>query len=197
MTVPRIQKWISSLPRKGKDIVLFYYSGHGGRVGKKGKKVEKIQGRWPLIFCPKKNPDKPPGVLVGKTICRQITRKKPRLAIVLFDSCNSLLGARGLLDEPSSTFLDVDQTKLPQLKKLFLKKRGTIIASAASPREFAFGLNQGPFAGGLFTSSLLYSLKYYAKGPDVTWNTVFLGSSLLCQRYSQGKQHPQHSIRLR
>ena len=186
-TVPRIRKWISSLPRNNKDIVFFYFSGHGGRVGKS-------QGRWPYIVCSNKNPRKRPGALMGKTICHELSKKKSRLTIVMFDSCNNSLRMKGPMDAPPD-FFDVDESELPQLTKLFLQTRGTIISSASSPEEKAFTLVQAPFAGGIITSSVLFSLKYYAKGPDVTWNTVFLGSSLFCQKIHEG-QHPQHSIRL-
>ena len=189
MTVPRIRKWIASLPKNGNDIAFFYYSGHGGRTGRS-------QGRWPFIVCPKKPPSKRPVVFMGKTICRQILRKKPRLAVVLFDSCNNQIRMKGPLDELPSNFFDVDETELPQLKKLFLESRGAVIASASSPGEKAFTLVQGPFSGGIFTTSVLFSLKYYTPGADVSWNTLFLGSNLLCQRIFHGEQNPQCSIRL-
>ena len=187
LSTQKIQKWLSSLRKNSNDIVVFYFSGHGGRVSQS-------QGQWPFIICSKRDIRKRAQVLMGKAICNRISKKKPRLAIIMFDSCNNQIYQKALQEESSQTALDVTPSMLPQLQKLFLQSRGVVIASAASPGEIAVTSVQGPLSGGIFTTGFLFSLKYYAQDQNATWNDVFLGTSLFCRRFYQGKQNPQYRV---
>ena len=186
LTVPRIKKWISSLPKGSNDIVVFYYSGHGGRA-------KSSQGRWPFIICPKMGSKGRPKLFMGKTICDQIVKKNPRLSLIMFDSCNNQVREKAPV--PLYTALDIDSSMLPQLRGLFLQSRGVVIASAASPGEIAVTAVQGPLSGGIFTTGFLFSLKLFANKPNATWDDVFLGTSLFCRRFYHGRQNPQYSIK--
>jgi hypothetical protein len=188
LTVPKVKKWLSSLQEKSNDIVFFYYSGHGGRVGSS-------QGPWPFIVCPRKGLNKPAKVLMGKTVYKQISKKNPRLGIIMFDSCNNRIQRKSPQILPPHLTLDFDNDDLPGLKQLFLDQRGIIISSAASPGEVAVTAIRGPVLGGIFTTGFLFSLKYYAKNPNASWNDVLSGATLFCQKFYQGRQNPRYIIK--
>lgn len=188
LSVSRVKKWISSLQEKSNDIVFFYYSGHGGRTGSS-------QGPWPFIVCPRREINKQAKVFMGKAIYNQIVKKKPRLGIIMFDSCNNRIQKKNPELLPSRMTLDFDKTPLPGLKRLFLEQRGIIISSAASPGEVAVTAIRGPILGGIFTTGFLFSLKYYAQNPHTSWDEVLSGATLFCQKFYQGRQNPRYIIR--
>ena len=188
LTVPRVKKWMSSLHEKSNDIVVFYYSGHGGRTGSS-------QGPWPFIVCPRQGINERPKVLMGKAIYKQIAKKSPRLGIIMFDSCNNRIQRKSPQTLPPHVTLDIDKTPLPGLKSLFLEQRGIIISSAASPGEVAVTAIRGPVLGGIFTTGFLFSLKYYARNPNASWDEVLSGATLFCQKFYQGRQNPRYIIR--
>jgi hypothetical protein len=70
-----------------------------------------------------------------------------------------------------------------------------IISSAASPGEIAVTAVRGPVLGGILTTGFLFSLKYYSRDSNVTWDQVFSGATLFCQKFYQGRQNPRYVIK--
>lgn len=188
-TVKKVSKWLDSIPSRSGDIVLFYYSGHGGRYSS-------VKDPWPfLIFPLRKNPRKAKA-LMGGSIYQYLRKKQARLSVIIFDSCNNSFQRKDgefLSDElilPTLT----PSSPLPGLKNLFLHTKGIITSCAAKPGETAVTTVRGKITGGIFTTGFLYSVKYFAMQPNANWNDVFSGASAYCARYYQGRQHPIYTI---
>jgi hypothetical protein len=183
-----ITKWIANIPSHSKDIIFFYYSGHGGRS-------PSLQDPWPFMVFPlKKNPHKAQSLL-GGTVYRNLRQKNPRLSIIIFDSCNNIIRRKGPELLSQSIFPIITQhPALPGLKKLFLNTRGMITSCAAKPGETALTTVRGKVIGGVFTTGLLLSIKYFANQPNTNWNNIFSGASLYCHKHYPGRQHPIYVI---
>ena len=188
-TVKKVSKWLASIPSRSRDIVFFYYSGHGGRYSS-------VKDPWPfLIFPLRKNPRKAKA-LMGGSVYQYLRKKQARLSVIIFDSCNNAF------QKKDGTFLSEDfvlptltpSQVLPGLKTLFLHTKGIITSCAAKPGETAVTTVRGKITGGIFTTGFLYSIKYFAQQQNPTWNDIFSGASAYCARYYQGRQHPIYTI---
>lgn len=147
-----ILKWIKKAHVKRKDVFMFYFSGHGmqSRTGSK----------WPLIYCSKTRQSLDLAVVI-----QAIKKKRPRLCLILCDSCNNRLNlARFKSTHPDSVF-GSNWVETRGLKRLFMKKKGSIIVCAAKPGTAAWGGANG----GMMTISFLSALKEEAKRQSPAW----------------------------
>lgn len=149
------RNYINNLSCKN-DIVLFLYSGHGGRSHDDDK-----ESNFPRM-CFGSNSD-----LVKVTeVINTLKSRQPRLIVIVADCCNSYYDRRSASTE---SFERMDAGNGDGLRKLFLNYSGVICVTAASPGEYGWCTS----AGGYLTVNL-NNVLYRALGSseNISWESV-------------------------
>jgi hypothetical protein len=146
-----VEKAISSISAGSDDVIFFFWNGHGFND-------EKSNSEFPTMYLGNWQ-----NTLGLEEVANKLGQKKPRLLIVIGDTCNKPMG--------DSRGADIARgEKEENYKVLFSKARGTILASSSIKNQFSFGNNQ---AGGLYTSAFLSSLsKELAASGTPSWKTL-------------------------
>jgi hypothetical protein len=156
-----IKKWIDDLSPSAEKILFLYFAGHGFRT-------PHSSGQWPHLVLPNRGE-----TVSSNWILEQFKSKEVRLSILLSDCCNNI-DERFLFKKTKGPQKEVP---LPGLKKLFLETQGSIVASAASPGQYAFcTLKQG----GIFTDTFIDSLYKTCRKESPSWKEVFLRTRATC-----------------
>jgi hypothetical protein len=167
---------IRSLSPSSQDVILFYYSGHGGNSGNGWPEFSNSGDRFTL----------------KQTDIRELMRsKRARLKITLYDCCN---GGR-----TNAPYLAKAKTK-PSLAHvynlLFKKFRGEIMACASASGAFAYGDND---SGSYFTLSLLDAFTKIELGSNA-WDELasktIAGTNDLCSQANRGRQTPKFFVKV-
>ena len=181
------------------DIVIFYYSGHGysleQNTSQQYPQFDLRQSRFDDITV---------ATLNVADVYNTIKTKSARFNLVLADCCNSNLG---LLKPEGKNFALTAKSLLTWDKNycynLFLKSKGSILATAAKKGEFAYGNTD---VGGYFTSNFVTALeKYLSKFQNTTPNweeiiaeaqstTVTLSLSNVCTAKTTCRQDPVYNV---
>ena len=165
MKASKIMGYINNLSVGKDDTVLFYYSGHGERN-------DEWKDDWPHLYFPDD-----PGLWLDAVI-HELGNKKPRLTIIVTDSCNIVDTALGTGVKAAG------QTVNDGYKALFLQSEGRLIAAAASQGEVAVGDSE---RGGLFTGALLGAITSEAKSSCPSWDAIVkrAGKRIVDGKHSQ------------
>lgn len=148
LSLASVNQAINGVSASSEDVVLFYWSGHGYSAG---------ESQFPTMGLKT-------GTLGLLAVKETLGRKNPRLLIVVGDTCNKPSGSRGE-EVPSAR-----DEKPENYRELFLKYRGTIIASGSKRGQYSYG---SPQSGGFFTNALLSSLsKELASSSKPSWETL-------------------------
>lgn len=172
LTKKTLDAWLESIKPGSDDVIYFHFSGHGLRAR------QKKRTRWPEMAFTSKNE-----LIPFKWVINEIGAKKARLAILICDTCNTNFFPRAALPEyvpvPKKTNV---YNETAGIKKLFLKTKGLIAATASAPGKVAWNSNYG----GLFTNAFLVSLQQevYKKNPQ--WEHVFKST----RKYVKDNQKP-------
>lgn len=194
-----VEAAINNLKPGPNDIVIFYYSGHGYSNERKADEqfpqFDLRQSRFDDILV---------ATLNASDVFNRIKAKNARLNLVLTDCCNSNLG---LLKPEGKNFALTTKSLMDWEKTfcydLFMKSKGSIIATAAKKGQYAYGNTD---VGGYFTSNIITSLekylsKFQTKPP--TWeeiiaeaqsSTVSLSLTNLCTAATSCRQDPFFAI---
>lgn len=168
------------------DIVFFYYSGHGGRSG-----VEKKDSfpHMQLVVDPYRTAWKAKDYYPLSQVLKRIKAKHPRLTIVMGDLCNSVSDAIPIKDVTSMRGVTkVSKIPCEFYRALFLKVKGSIIATSSSPEESSSG---NDVIGGLFTASFTEALQIMiTENMKPDWYTLFEGSKIRTRARTGGEQNP-------
>lgn len=192
---------VSNLRPGKNDIVIFYYSGHGYSAQQKPSEqypqFDLRQSRFDDIL---------KATLNASEILDRIRSKNARLNLVFTDCCNSNLG---LLKPEGKNFALTTKSLLDWEKtfvyELFMKSRGSILATAAKKGQYAYGNTD---VGGYFTSNLTtaiekYLSKFQTSAPS--WNqiineaqntTVKLSLTNICAPNTTCRQDPIYAMDL-
>lgn len=177
------------------DIVIFYYSGHGysneQNASQAYPQFDLRQSRFDDVSVATMN--------VSEVYSR-IKAKNARLNLIIADCCNSNLG---LLKPEGKNFAQTAKSLLTWEKSfcydLFMKSKGSILATAAKKGQYAYGNTD---LGGYFTSNFITSMeKYLSKFQTAspTWaqiiaeaqtSTVNLSLSNVCTAKTSCRQDP-------
>jgi hypothetical protein len=167
---------LDALKPGDKDIVVFYYAGHGFRKSKDGSLAPYIDLRDLVIDKGKKYLD---NSLSMEEIKDLVKKKGARLNLVISDCCNdtvtktnpivkeaALSGKKGFFDQFWNT---------QKCRDLFLNSTPTtILAGAAMPGQLAIS---NPVFGGYFSnyfiSTLETNLSLASTKPKLNWDDVF------------------------
>ena len=138
------------------DIVLFLYSGHGGRSHK-----DDAESMFPRLSLGGKGQP----VKVSEVV-NTLEKKHPRLIVMVTDCCNSYYDRGG-----NSQALDNSRGGSGDgFRTLFLKHKGLACITAASPGEYGWCTQNG----GYLTANLKNALYEADKaGSSATWNAIF------------------------
>jgi len=172
LTRRNVTNALNQLSVKPDDAVIFYYSGHGGRMSSKKTK-------WPSLFIGG-------SLLDFDWIISTLERKNPRFFMAISDSCNNIL-------DYSSGRSHIGKPKPENYQQLFLKYRGSVIASSSSPGEYSWGT---PRNGGLFTLTFLNSLNKELGSSNPNWQNIMRRAEKPI-KVRQYVQKPQYDIQLK
>lgn len=164
-TASNCDKVINSLSCTSKDIVVFYYIGHG-RNANGG-------GQWPSMeFTNSKNQ-----YLSLNKVHQTIKAKKPQLVFSVGMCCNKVrpqTGSQSGLSTQSRKYKIVSKNFAKKLQKLFLSNKGDVIIAAASTgQEAQGGCKYETGEIDYFTGALCMIMDSYAASPkddDLTWS---------------------------
>ena len=164
-----VQYAISKLTPRPKDIVVFYYSGHGFRKPKDSR-------RYPYIdLRPKEDDTYMINSMNLADIYSQVNKKGARLNIVIGDCCNSLVeetNAEGANVQPNQSKGFGDRLSLENCRTLFLapQRQSLLIASADAGQKATSNPFLGSFFSYYFTNTLNDALSPFNKG--MTWQSI-------------------------
>lgn len=194
-----VETALNNLKTGTNDIVIFYYSGHGYSNDKNANEAypqfDLRQSRFDDILVATMN---------ASEVLNKIKSKNARLNLVITDCCNSSLG---LLKPEGKNFALTTKSLLTweqaYCNDLFMKSKGSIIATAAKKGQYAYGNTD---VGGYFTSNLTIALeKYMSKFQTTppTWEeiiaeaqttTVSLSLTNICAANKSCRQDPFYVI---
>lgn len=166
------------------DIIIFYYSGHGGRA-------RNDQSEFPQM-CLKYSPVDQDKFVAVHTVVEKLQAKNARFTLVLTDCCNSSssgISVKSLLDDMTGA-VELTEAEVARYKKLFLESKGIVVATSSKKGQTSGGGRKG----GVFTCALWeYAIPQAINGTiPATWNDVLaLTSTAIGSR-----QQPYWEIRL-
>lgn len=167
------------------DIVIFYCSGHGGRS------PQETQDPFPwmqLVVDPYHTPWAASHYFSLSQVLKKIKAKQPRLSIVLGDLCNSLSNAIPQKEIPEMKgATKISKAPCDFYKDLFLKVKGSIIASSSKPGETSAAYEDGGAFTICFTEALQIMVSNNMK-PD--WNILLNNAKLRTSNMTDGEQNP-------
>ena len=167
---------INNLAVGADDVVMFYYSGHGGANENAGG------SRWPLmVFSESDLPD-------FAQVSESIRARGPRFVLTMADCCNNY-------SWQAKTAPIVPRGSQDAYSALFLTPRGHLYMSAASPGEFSLGGDDG----GMFTNQFL--LHFYAQvdAGNSDWSSIVQKGTVEVQNMDPDTGevtvfHPQYDL---
>ncbi len=148
-------KVLKRLQCEPKDVVFFYYSGHGGRS-------MEDQSIFPQMALGNSDAELVPMYKIKSLI----DGKRPKFYVVMGDCCNSYVPGitSKLVVSKGKTVVKNNATNVYQ--KLFGKSKGSIVIASSSPGEASTALSDG----GAFTKVFLHEIKNTIEGKgDVEW----------------------------
>ena len=168
LSMENVNRWLSTTHVDPADTLFCYVTG----LGKRGAPQPTP---WPLFSFP----------LDGSLFIEKVRALRPRLAIILFESCNSVV----LTTSVKKNFYKCAPHLEQGLHVLFRKSRGIIAACAAEAGQTAIGIcvNDNPYvtAGGVFTTSFLASVCEQADSKESSWEKVLKKTKLYCEKLSK------------
>jgi len=171
-----VQQKIDALKPRSKDIVVFYYAGHGFHQPRDTRTGPCIDLRDLVVDKKKKYQD---NSLCMEDIATSIKNKGARLNLIISDCCNdtvnatnpiareaALSGKKGIFDQFWNT---------QKCRDLFLNANpATILAGAAIPGHLAVSNSDfGGYFSNFFISTLETSLSLASTNPKITWDDIF------------------------
>ncbi len=186
------------------DVIIFYFTGHGDRSAKHTQMI------WPRMRFSDCKVD------AEKTI-EKLFSKRAALTIVLFDCCNTFVSKSS--DSRTIKSFQLKRSNDPRVaanfRKLFFKRCGVLIISAAAPGEAAGGDSDRhvthlvfpskefiPSRGSYLTNGFFNSLIEEVGLPSPHWRSIFKKTKKICYNgskkenkpYDEGPQTPQYVI---
>ena len=151
-----INKWVKHCRVDLEDTIFVYYSGHG-HIDQKARHYLDLDVQNPAFS------------LLRSDLVKELSEKRCRLKMLITDTCSNEIQT---LPRATSSATVVSR-KRPYAEDLFLKHRGLLDMTAASPRQYAWGNNQ---IGGYFTAALIESFTAKSdtnKDRFLSWKEVF------------------------
>ncbi len=165
-----VLKTLNGLKPGKNDIIIFYFSGHGFRIpGETRTELPRmvLSNRYTL--------EELEGISLSMQDVVDIIQKKPSaFNLVISDCCNVEFPLPRSDGQPPITTGKGIPSKIysKNFEQLFLKPRGTLVFSSASPKQYSVG---NPLLGGFFTWHFRVALSKYLSSPNsnVSWDNIF------------------------
>lgn len=181
---------VQNLKCDEKDIVVFYYIGHGTRA-------KSDPTPYPQMLLTSSNIDK---FIPLSWVNDQLKKKGARLVVTIGMCCNVV---QDVTSKISPTFsinygnTYVDDAAIENIQKLFLENKGNIIVSSASPSQSSIAIPVttdivpvGKYID-LFTTSLIHVFDHHLKNnKNITWEAVLDNLKEYVNDASIGRQTP-------
>ena len=168
-TKQNVEKQLSNLScDTAKDIIVFYFSGHGFR-----KPGDNRKGPW-IDLRPKDDDTYMVNSMHMESIYDLIKKKNARFSLVLADCCNELVKSSSAIGQaPTKKKGLILNWSKANCQALFLNpKRTSILAGASSPGQLsACNTSFGGFFSYFFKISMENHFSNFKT--DVTWDKVF------------------------
>ncbi len=177
-----VEQALNDLKPSANDIVFFTYTGHGGRYGQKDG--EPFPGR-----ALRSKDQKSKRTFYFSEVYKEICAKKARLTFVLSDCCNKGSSNRSIQETTYLRSRSNNNYSLARLGQLFLKERGSMIATACSPGE---GSRCTKRYGGHFIANFLITLRstvHAANNQALSWNKLMDDTFVLLLERTGQRQH--------
>lgn len=155
---------LSAIQPTNKDIVFFYYSGHGTHAANDNDLLPQMCMKYKSIA----DQDE---FIALRTVREKLQGKNAKLNILMVDCCNNIFPGvmpRFLMRESNATTITDDATTM--MKKLFLENSGTVILTSSKKGQTSGGTDM---EGGVFSSAFWDKLEEMKKGAITpTWNAL-------------------------
>lgn len=166
-----IQEWLDNLKNNSHDVIFFYFSGHGF-------KDEANNIPWPYLYLSARNK-----ALSLQSIIQHIEGLPSRLSIIFSDCCNGPLLTKRHMYAVATKAPMLSYARLYEkgATALFMKAKGHIRATAASPGQSALAFS----SGSLFTMAFSESLLDECQVKSPSWKNLFVSTSKICGTLQQ------------
>ena len=161
-TISNIQREIRALRPGPDDVVLFYFSGHGGMISQTDKRTY-------LVVSDPADPRRG-ATLFRSDVEMEVNTHNCRLKLIITDCCSSYpleTGARNFV-----TFVGTRGTSPDTIRNLFGAHKGLLHANGATEGQYGWGSIQG----GLFTEAFVEAVSGDSdsnKDGFIEWSEVF------------------------
>lgn len=179
---------LTNLQCSSRDVVLFYYSGHGvhSNAG--------LDDKFPQM-CLKYAPKDQEKFVPVRKVEELISAKKPRLAIILSDCCNNIdesgwITSKGLTEARGVHIMTRDAVN--NYRKLFAESEGIVVATGCKLGQTSLCTMQNRI-GGFFTFEFCQQIDKMCKGTGtVTWSNLLSNVKAEVAKQTQNEQEPYY-----
>lgn len=149
------------------DIIMFLYTGHGFRWNDQNDRFPYLDLRANSY-----QPINDQTTISFTSVYQSLVAKGARLTIVVSNCCNSNVGINQMSSSNFLVTMSNQNYELDNLSKLLLESSGSLMATAASPSEYAWCNNSN---GGFFTNSFLQAFRQeisVLNNEEVDWDGI-------------------------
>ena len=191
-TKENLMNVLNSLNCSANDVVLFYYSGHG--IHAKGN----MEDKFPQM-CLKYSYSEQENFVPVRVANEIITRKNPRLSIIMSDCCNDIdiYGGISVKSNLQSRGINiVKRNSKENYHRLFVSSKGNIVATGCKLGQQS-GCTMEDGIGGIFTYFFCEELVSQCENSsNVTWDNVLAGVKKTVARETRNEQEPYYVINI-
>lgn len=183
---------IENIKPSSNDIVFFYYNGHGFRW-------DDQKDYYPMMsLYDSKKTFSNQYVVAVTDVYNAIVAKGARLNLIFADCCNSKFGENAPLQQGNTLFSRVsNNVSISRMNDLFINSKGTLLAAAAQPGEYAYSFSD---YGSAFTQAFIKKLRNELSSnntsAEANWKNIIDGAIKEARdKTTKECQTTQHGIR--
>lgn len=187
-TKGNLLKIIDELDCSSNDIVFMYYSGHGAHS------AQQMNEPFPQMCMKYNNLGHQSEFVSVKTVDEHISRKNPRLSVIITDCCNNVVSS--LLPRTVSSMKGPtieNKVSVNALEKLFVKSKGKVKMTSSKLTQ----TSSGGKTGGIFTNAFIDVLAAVEDGKcKADWYAIADETVKMTLSRSANKQEPYPEVQV-